>query len=252
MIRTVLAGLALAFVTCLAQAQAPSPFYAGHPPAVAASIPGPLTVICFDAYCLEESGSWRQPVWSAEHMLAAQIPPRGTDRKNPFHAEPRLPTDQRAELADYAACSKIDDRGHATPVGDFTAPALRDQTFSLANMMAQTKVLNEQTWNHIENGVRAAVKREGEGWIVTGPRVSPGAPTLCGRLPQPDFIWKAIYLPKSGTVGAYWAPNDQSKAFTTISLAELTARTGVDPFPGLTADQKAAVHALPAPVAGGA
>lgn len=229
----------------------PAVFFAGAPPTVAQAAPGPILPLCFKAYCLAESGAWREPVWSAEHLLAANLPAKGTVRKNPFHAEPGLPPADRAELADFAACSKTHDRGHATPVGDFTDPDERDATFSLANMMAQTKIDNEQVWNHIENGVRRAVKAEGEGYAVTGPHVPAGAPTICGQVAEPDAIWKAIYLPKSLTIGVYWSPNDTSNSFTTITVADLIARTGVDPFPALPADAKARSMALPVPAAGG-
>jgi endonuclease G len=262
MMKRILAGIALALLmagalgVADALADCPQFFVGGRAPTVAPAMtgeaPGPLTDICFPGYGLEEAGLWRQPLWSAEHLLATNLPPKGTDRANPFHVEASLPSDQRAELSDYVACSKTHDRGHATPVGDFLAKLLRDATFSLANMMAQTKVDNEQAWNHIENGVRAAVKREGEAWIVTGPHVPQGAPHICGRLPEPDFIWKAVYFPKSGIIGAYWSANDASNSPPAmITVAELTLRTGVDPYPGLPDAKRAEVHTLPAPQAGG-
>lgn len=225
-------------------------FLGGRAPTVAFA-GGKTDDLCFDGYALRESAAWRQPIWSAEHLQAPNLPPAGTPRKDPFHAETALPPGDRAELADYLACSVTHDRGHATPVGDFRAPVQRDATFTLANMMAQTKVDNEQPWNHLENGVRAQVRRDGEAWVVTGPHVPPGAPKVCGRLPEPDAIWKAVYFPRTGVIGAYWSTNDASKTSTTITVTELMRRTSVDPFPTLSTAKKAEVHRLPAPIAGG-
>lgn len=239
-----------AVAVAAAQASCAQVFYGGKEPTVAGN-PGPTQDLCFPAYALKESGAWRQPIWSAEHLVAANLPPAGTVRKNPFHAEDALSPAVRSELSDYQACSQIDDRGHATPVGDFKDPWQRDDTFSLANMMAQTKVDNEQPWNHLENGVRSAVKSSGEAWTVTGPHVPAGASPRCGRLPQPDAIWKAVFFPSTGVIGAYWSANDTSKTSTTITVAELIRRTGVDPFPALPAAKKAEAHPLPAPMAGG-
>jgi endonuclease G len=241
-----------AVVVPSASAGCPQFFARGYAPALDTLQAKPVIDLCFPAYALEESTAWRMPVWSAEHLVAANLPPAGTVRKDAFHAEDALTPDERSELADYKACNKIDDKGHATPVGDFRDPSQRDDTFTLANMMSQVKVNNEQQWSHIEGGVRAAVRQYGEAWVVTGPQVPTGGATLCGRVPQAAAIWKAIYIPSTGVIGAYWAPNDASKAWTTIAVAELTKRTGIDPFPALAADLKAQTHDLPKPVAGGA
>lgn len=265
MIRRFLAGLALAFVASATLAQSRAHlvdhaaascgqfFVGGEQPTVDQGSTGPLLDVCQPAYAFEEASAWRQAAWSAEHLVAANIPPAGTDRTNPFHVETALPAEDRSELADYKACSKVDDRGHATPVGDFTDQQERWDTFSLGNMMSQTKVNNEQPHNHIENAVRREVKAHGEAWIVTGPNVPAGAQMLCGRVPQADAIWKAIYIPSTGVIGAYWEPNDDSKTIEQITVAELTARTvlHVDPFPFLSAEKKAEMHELPAPQAGG-
>jgi endonuclease G len=233
-----------------AQTLCPQFFVYGQPPAVAADVASERADLCFPGYGLEHSGVWREPVWSAEHLRGADVPPKGTVRHDNFHAELQLPVGHRAELSDYAH-QTLYDRGHATPVGDFTDQSLRDDTFTLANMMAQTKTLNEQTWNNIENGVRKAAQAAGDVFIVTGPHVAPGGPLLQGDVAIPDATWKAIYVPSTGLIGAYWAVNDKSKSYESITVAELIKRTGVDPFPALAGGVKARVFVLPKPVGGG-
>jgi endonuclease G len=257
-VRVWLATFALAastFVACgqaVADSHCPQFFVQGKPPVAVAAVvvSAKLTDICFKGYGLEHSGVWREPVWSAEHLVAANIPPKGTPRHDKFHAEATLPAGERAELSDYQH-QTLYDRGHATPVGDFTDQGLRDDTFTLANMMAQTKTLNEQIWNNIENAVRVTALAQGDVYIVTGPHVTPGGPLLNNDVAVPDATWKAIYVPKSGIIGAFWAVNDKSDSYETITVTELIKRTGIDPFPGLSDQAKGEAHKLPKPIAGG-
>ena len=59
--------------------------------------------LCFNVFSVLHSGITRTPLWSAEHLQAQNIlAAQELSRENSFHPEPRLPSGQRAELADYA------------------------------------------------------------------------------------------------------------------------------------------------------
>src|SRR3569832_1538293 len=80
--------------------------------------------LCFAGYAVLHSGISRTPIWSAEHLTASRIEQaRQLKRKNAFHAEPKLPAADRAELEDYKGSGY--DRGHMAPNGDMATGAAR-------------------------------------------------------------------------------------------------------------------------------
>jgi endonuclease G, mitochondrial len=94
--------------------------------------------LCFGEFGVMHSGVTRTPLWSAEFLLAGQVAAAQTlTRENSFHAEPRLPSGQRAELSDYARSGF--DRGHMAPNGDMPDRASQHDSFTLANMLCVTR-----------------------------------------------------------------------------------------------------------------
>lgn len=246
------AGLALASAAApaLAANACTQDFYAGEEP----SSPHPSAVLCFSEYAVVVDGLLRDPVWSAEHLTAHQVQGAVGNRENRFHAESRIPETQRAELADYAG-EKGFDRGHMSPVGDMDTPAAKFESFSLANMVPQSSVLNEGLWAGIEAQVRGLATRDGEVWVVTGPAFAAQTPLqaqpvqlppLKGRVAVPSMTWKAVYDPKLGAA-AYVALNDGSGKWVFTSITVLEGLIGFDPFPALPDAVKAKAADLPPP-----
>jgi endonuclease G len=239
------AGLALSALGSTAHAQTSCHqfFAGGQAPKVAALPAGQNRIICESGYVLQHSSAWHEPIWSAEHLLGFEVPLEETDRR-PLHAEASLPSDERAELTDYQADQKRFGRCPAAPVADFLDDTLREDAVTLANAMPLNKALDEHGWSSIERRVRDEARAAGEVYIVTGPMVAEHAPTI-GRVAIPTAAWKAIYAPRTGLAGAFWVSNETGAEWQFITLAELTKRTGVDPFPSLTDELKA--QAFPAP-----
>lgn len=240
------AGLASAAVSASAPAAEPSAqeFAGGEAPQPPAA-DDPTRVLVEGEYEVQDSAADREPLWSSEHLTAAQVEGAAGGRKDRFHAETQLSPDQRAELSDYAGAKGFD-RGHMSPVGDMDTAEAKDQSFTLANMVPQSSVLNEGLWAGIEAQVRALADREGSIWVVTGPEFDAHPEMLKGRVAVPSDTWKAVYGPKLGA-GAYLTPNDDSGQWSIISIDELTKLIGFDVFPGLPAELKATAAALPPP-----
>lgn len=247
-----LAVLALLLSPAIARAQpvaSCTPLFAsGQPPALLnARLAERTTPICYRAYAVLDSGVTRGALWSAEHPTADVLEAaRQTRRVNLFHPEYALTSDDRAELADYARSGF--DRGHMTPSGDMPDPVAQQQSFSLANIVPQTAQLNRGVWERIESIVRTVVKRTGEAYVVTGPAFQ-GAnlQQIGGRVLVPTSTWKAIYVPATGDAGAWSCTNTTVPACTVLSVADLAAQTGLDPFPGLSQSVKATLGRLPVP-----
>lgn len=245
-----LAALTLALAPA-ARAQGtdcPQNFVDGVPPVLTNPRLAPQTVpLCFRAYAVLHSGLTRTPLWSAERLTRARIrAARQVARVNDFHPEPRLPPEQRAELEDYARSGY--DRGHMSPSGDMPDADSQQESFSLANMVPQAPALNRGLWEGIESAVRRLATRDGTVYVVTGPIFQGSSlKALNGRVLVPTGIYKAIYDARRRQAGAYVVRNTNDSEWQPVSVARLQQIAGIDVFPSLPADVKAAAIALPRP-----
>lgn len=187
----------------------------------------------------------RSPLYAAEVVTedSARAAIVFDYRDNRFHPETRLPSAERAELADYVGSGF--DRGHMAPSGDMSTPEDDFETFSLANMVPQAGALNRSGWASLEQYVRSLAVTLGRVFVVTGPSYETRKlRTVGGRVLVPSHVWKAVYVPGQGA-GAWIATNEARSQWRVLSVAALTVRTGVDPFPALSAEEKRRVPKLP-------
>ena len=250
-VRAACAAAALLALTGAAGASptaCPGNFLAGQAPdLVKPSLSRSARELCFSAYAVLHSGLTRTPLWSAEHLTRERVSlARGMDRVNNFHPDASLPATERAELSDYLRSGY--DRGHMSPSGDMPDARSQDESFTLANMIPQNPDNNRHLWADIESAVRNLAARSGEVYVVTGP-VFRGETlqSLKGRVAVPTDVYKAVYVPSTGLVGAYLAPNDASGSWRGVSLSELQGLTGIAVFPSLPEAARAAVPDLPQP-----
>lgn len=207
---------------------------------------GRTQLLCYRAYAVLYSNQTRTALWSAERLTreaveAARQLPRDSD----FYEEGRLAVTERARLADYGRGSGYD-RGHLAPSGDFGDKESQAESFSLANVIPQNPVSNRRTWSHIETSTRRLVRKVGTVYVVTGPAFIRDVGELRGRVRIPDFVWKAVYIPGVGAA-AYVVRNDDTLAYSVISIDELARFSGVDAFPTLPKPMRSAAFDLPAP-----
>lgn len=247
-LHAILALFVLLWAAPAAATGCPEHFAGGTEPALAdPRLATRARELCFRAYAVLHSGATRTPLWSAEHLTAERVEAaRGVERTNLFHAEERLPPGERAELADYARSGY--DRGHLAPSADMPDAESQAESFSLANMVPQARKLNAGLWSAIEIAVRDRVRRGGELYVVTGPIFrGTNLTALRGRVVVPTAVFKAIHDPKRGTAGAYLAPNEDDADWEAVSIARLRELSGIDVFPSLPEEVKAAAPRLPKP-----
>ena len=247
-------GWALLAAPALAFAQTPACpqlLAGGQPPALLnPKLRQRTTLLCNDAYAVLASGVTRGALWSAEHPTAARLDAaRDTPREGQFHAEDRLPPDDQARLEDYRRSGF--DRGHMAPSGDMPDAESQQQTFSLANMVPQAPELNRGVWAGIEMAVRHLAQRRGELFVVTGPAFQGQALKTIGPggVLVPSATWKALYDPRANGAGAYVCSNTATPQCAMMSVATLSGRVGIDPFPALPDGVKATAMTLPRPEA---
>ncbi|MCJ2071801.1 DNA/RNA non-specific endonuclease [Methylobacterium sp. J-030] len=203
--------------------------------------------LCFEAFAVLHSGVTRTPLYAAEHLTRASVADaRTVARDDSFHEETRLPADERAALEDYVRSGY--DRGHLAPAGDMPTLSAQAESFSLANIVPQNRVLNRGLWADIEESTRRLATRRGSIFVVTGVIFSGDAvQQIKGGVLVPTQLFKALYDPASGEAGAYIARNDESRDWHAVSIDELRGQAGIDAFPGLPAGARATAMTLPDP-----
>ncbi len=229
-------------------ADCPQHYAGGQPPVIEkAAIQARTRELCFAAFGLMHSGLSRGPLWSAEHLVRAQVR-RAEDmvRKDSFHAEARLPATDRAELSDYARSGY--DRGHMAPSGDMPDDQSQAESFSLANMVPQVHANNAGVWAAIEGAVRQLAVQEGEIYVVSGSAfVGSNLQSLKGRVLVPTHVWKVVYSPKRKQAGVYLVTNDETKSYTSLTVSELQQMIGIQALPGVSKRVRDSGMELPVP-----
>lgn len=204
------------------------------------------TLVCYSAYAVLFSGLTRTPLWSAERITRESVvAARTLERVDDFHPDAQVPRSDRSELEDFRGSGY--DRGHMTPSGDMPTPQAQDESFSLANMVAQAPYLNRYPWANVESAVRRLATRYGAVYVVTGPLFTEAElKTLNGRMAVPPSLYKAVLVPGRG-VAAWIASNDNQAVFQIVSIVDLERQSGIEMFPGITPADKLRGLDLPLP-----
>ncbi|MGI4720551.1 MAG: DNA/RNA non-specific endonuclease [Janthinobacterium lividum] len=242
------AGLALAATLLGASAYAadcPTHYLDGRAPEIRnPKLATATRELCYGVFGVMHSGVTRTPLWSAEHLRADNLEAaEGLDRDNAFHAEPRLPRSQRAELSDYARSGL--DRGHLAPNADMPDRRAQRESFSLANMVPQDRDHNRHIWAPIEGAVRKMAKREGSLYVITGPAFLGTSLRKVGNVLVPTHLYKVVYSPRQKAAAAWFVENRADAPIRVIPVAELERIVGIELLPSLSQRQKERMLALP-------
>ncbi len=196
-------------------------------------------------YTLRYEEDYEVPAWVV-HKLRGEYT-RGTASRGDNQFMPdRKVKDNSALSGDYSSTGY--DRGHMVPAGDFKCcQELMTETFYMSNIAPQVPDFNRGIWENIESRIRGWAMRDEELFIVTGPVLRKGLPTI-GRynnVAVPEFFYKIVlfYQPKSGKnprMIAFLLPNEallgkRMNSFV-VSVDEVEKTTGLDFFAKLPAD----------------
>jgi endonuclease G len=203
-----------------------------------------------EAYALSYHRDRGIPNWTSWHLDSTWL--GSAPRQNDFRNDPSLPSGwYQVQGTDYSGSGF--DRGHMTPSADRTSTvALNSQTFFMTNMVPQAPQNNQQTWNNMEQDLRAIVGQGNELYIISGGAGVGGvgnngaANTIAGgKVTVPNSTWKVVIVLPSGTNDvsrvtastrtiAVIVPNrnDVSSDWRTyrVSVDQVEALTGFDFF----------------------
>ena len=143
-------------------------------------------------------------------MLAKSNLGSGVERSNRFMEDPLVST-QTATNADYAKSGY--DRGHLAPAADmsWSLQALQE-SFYYSNTSPQLPGFNRGIWKKLEEKVRTWALQYDTLFIVTGPILEPGLPTIGpNKVSIPKAYFKALYAPKQQKGLAFILPNAKSE-----------------------------------------
>ncbi|RJG27650.1 DNA/RNA non-specific endonuclease [Massilia cavernae] len=200
--------------------------------------------LCYGVFGVMHSGLTRTALWSAEYLRANNVEAASDQsRVDSFHAEPRLPRGQRAELSDYARSGF--DRGHLAPNGNMPDRRSQRESFSLANMVPQDAENNRHVWAGIEAVVRKMAAKEGALYVVTGPAFLGRSLRKVGNVLVPSHLYKVVWNPRRQAGAAWFIENAAATQYTTMSIAQLEQTIGINLMPSLTARDKQTMLQLP-------
>lgn len=251
----------LAASAAAAQAVAPAPpasapcpqFYLGGQ----APTGGPeARTICHSFYAISYSTTLRDPVWTSYRLTREMS--QGADRigrfSGNFRQDSALTAAEQGAHADYS--NPPYDRGHLTPANDAIDMAHQSDTFVITNVVPQISQLNQRLWRFLEASVHRLALDEGEVYVVTGATYAADPPLMHkagrpDRIAVPSTTYKAIYVPSRNIAVGYIATNADPTVCASMSIAELTRQTGVNPFPSLPAETTAELPAFTLPAGQG-
>jgi endonuclease G len=110
------------------------------------------------------------------------------------------------------------------------------ESFLLSNVSPQNHELNTGLWRRIEEKVRKWQKRDGKLWVVTGPVLRKGLPTIGeNKVAIPDAYFKILLDIQSSEpkmIGFYVANKNSTFSMEkfVVSIDKIEAETGLDFF----------------------
>ena len=188
-------------------------------------------------YTLKYVEKYELPAWVAYVLQQNQIDGKEA-RENEFMPDPAVRSGT-AVSADYTRSGY--DRGHMAPAADFKdSYQVMKETFYMSNICPQQPQFNRGIWLELEKMVRAWAYKYQKIYVVTGPVLQPGLPTI-GRLNKvavPKQFYKVVlYINPPYVKGiAFLMDNRPSNAPLTnfvVPIDKVESLTGVDFFPRL-------------------
>lgn len=193
--------------------------------------------LCFRGFAVGYNYQTRSAIYSAQHITRAAVSAaKQLERVDAFHEESALPDLAQAKLNWYRGSGWS--RGHLTANKDQSDRQSQYESFSLANIVPQDERMNTGIWLRIEQATRAMAVKFSDIYVVTGGIYDQSTQTLKGRIPIPNALFKAIYVPSKQLAGVYVADNIANGQYEIISIDEFTRRVGFDVFPAISNDAK--------------
>jgi len=193
-------------------------------------------VVYHTGYALLYDEIHEQPAWVAYELTKEETVSQ-FKRENKFITDPDVKTGT-ATNADYAKSGY--DRGHLAPAADMGwSEITMKESFYFSNMSPQRPEFNRGIWKKLEDLMRDWAVENEKIYIVTGPILTPGLPTIGhNQVSVPQYFYKVILdytEPDIKGIGFILANEGSSQPLTTfaVSIDSVEKFSGLDFFPTL-------------------
>ncbi|GAB2580044.1 DNA/RNA non-specific endonuclease [Spirosoma areae] len=198
-------------------------------------------LIRHEGYTLRYRDQYKVAEWVAYPLLAYEITGDANRKNEQFKPDPSVSTGT-ALPSDYTRSGY--DRGHLAPAGDFKfSQRMMRETFLMSNITPQEPQFNRGIWSDLENQVRAWARRDNGLYVVTGPVLKRGLPTIgkANEVSVPEKFYKVVLYankPSIRLIGFLLdnEPSDQSIKEFVVPVDQIEQLTGLDFFPKIPDD----------------
>lgn len=191
--------------------------------------------ICFTGFAVNYSGVSKTGLFSAEFITPESLQKaKQLSREDSFHEERRIPEKYRSLLSDYRGSGY--DRGHLSANGNRYSRVDQHESFSLANIIPQAPVNNQEKWRKIEEATRTIVTKTRQPvYIITGSLFLNKKTKKIGKgVLVPSHIYKVVYYPTFGVASAYVSVNDNNAQTDITTVMQLQQHSGITFFPAIS------------------
>ncbi|AWX14758.1 hypothetical protein CEP48_00500 [Mergibacter septicus] len=219
-----------------------------------------ITTLCYYGYALQYKDEFKIPLWTAEKLTRQRIEQGKNGNRPPhFYSDPNLEKKFNSVITHEDYTGSGYDRGHVAPSRDMPL-ADRLESFYMSNIVPQTAQNNRFIWANIEQISRCmATKYNTDVYVVNVPVIDVEKAKRTKKLKIlqtktgkqiviPDYMAKAIYIPKRNEIGVYLTQNNTSKTkYKLVSINQLKKLAYIDVFPTLPSSLKNKISKLPNP-----
>lgn len=190
-------------------------------------------IIHHKTYSLSYNENHEQADWTAHVLRGSDT--KGGDYKRPYFEIDGMVKTGAASWRNYKNSGY--DKGHLVPAADRkSSRAAHDETFLTSNISPQNHDFNAGVWNKLEQKVRYYAQRYDELYVITGPVLKKGLPSIgTEHVSVPQQYYKIIYRDDANEpkLLAFLMDNKPSNAsiynFVT-SVDAIESLTGIDFF----------------------
>jgi endonuclease G len=202
-------------------------------------------LIIHTGYTLSYNEEAEQANWVA-YELTAQETQKAFERTNKFLVDPSISTGSATD-ADYKKSGF--DRGHLAPAADMGwSSTTMIESFYYSNMSPQQPGFNRGIWKNLESLVRTWATENESIYVVTGPVLTQGLPTIgWNQVAIPNYYYKVILDYRNPSIKGigFVLPNTSSKEPLqrfALSIDSVEKITGIDFFYSLPNDQEESIE----------
>ncbi len=187
------------------------------------------------AYTLSYNEKHEQADWVAYELTKEHVLNTTYERTDDFRPDADV-NSISAQLSDYEPTNNTYARGHMAPAADFRwSEKAMSESFFMSNMSPQIHDFNSGKWAYLEMEVRHWAEIYDGVYVVTGPVLKDGLPTIgTNQVSVPEKYYKIILDPDEEKAIAFIMPNkDISDTFKNyaVTIDEVEDVTGIDFFP---------------------